>query len=158
MKRSYVQRNWSLQQRLAHYSALEASTGCILWTGALGTDGYGQLWWQGRLVRVHRLAWELVSGPIPEGKHVCHHCDAPTCINFDHLFLGTHADNMADRSRKDRHRATRGSANGNAKLTVAKIVEIRSAIETTAQLARNYFVGESAIRQVRARKTWRHVP
>lgn len=71
------------------------------WTGAT-LKGYGQIG-DGRCLRyTHRVAWELVNGPIPDGMHVCHHCDNPPCCNVDHLFLGTDADNNADMIAKGR--------------------------------------------------------
>lgn len=75
---------------------------CILWTGAVSGDGYGNTWHNGRNIGAHRLAWEEVHGPIPSGLFVCHTCDVPLCINVDHLFLGTPKDNSQDMARKGR--------------------------------------------------------
>ena len=73
----------------------EPNTGCWLWLGFISPDGYGT-----RLA--HRRAWELARGPIPDGMLVCHRCDVRHCVNPDHLFLGTHLDNMRDMIRKGR--------------------------------------------------------
>lgn len=76
--------------------------GCWLWTGAKRWDGYGRLQIPGRQLTAHRYSWELAEGPIPDGMHVLHYCDTPGCVNPGHLWLGSHDDNMRDRSRKNR--------------------------------------------------------
>ncbi len=75
---------------------------CWLWTGCLTQNGkgYGAISVSGRQVATHRVAWTLEYGPIPPGKHVCHHCDVPRCCNPAHLFLGTHAENIRDMMHK----------------------------------------------------------
>ncbi len=75
---------------------------CWLWEGARNTDGYGYLMVSGRYERVHREAYRVWIGPIPEGLSVLHHCDTPPCYNPDHLFVGTQADNMRDAMLKGR--------------------------------------------------------
>lgn len=85
---------------------VEKTESCWLWTGARTVAGYGTI---GRNKSMHmatRMLWGILNGPIPAGLFLCHHCDNPPCIRPDHLFLGTHADNMADMVRKGR------SANG----------------------------------------------
>lgn len=79
----------------------EALTGCWLWTGAM-QHAYGKFRINMRDVRAHRVSWEMHIGPIPDGLEVCHHCDTPLCVNPDHLFIGTHYDNMTDCKQKRR--------------------------------------------------------
>lgn len=77
-------------------------TGCWLWTGSTTTDGYGSLRFDGKWSMAHRLAYALEKGEIPVGMLVCHKCDVPLCCNPDHLFAGTHKDNIQDCVRKGR--------------------------------------------------------
>jgi hypothetical protein len=68
----------------------------------INNRGYGVTGLSNRRVYVHRLAFELTHGPIPAGSEVCHSCDNPPCLNVEHLFLGTHSENMLDAGRKGR--------------------------------------------------------
>lgn len=77
---------------------------CLEWTGVVNEAGYGRIWVNNKWVLTHRLAWELMNGPIPDGLCVLHHCDNPPCCNAEKcLFLGTRADNNADREAKGRN-------------------------------------------------------
>lgn len=79
-------------------------TPCKLWTGAKTKDGYGNKRIGTKTYRVHRLAWIEARGPIPpETPHVLHRCDNRVCYEVEHLFLGTNADNVADRVAKGRN-------------------------------------------------------
>jgi len=75
-------------------------SGCLEWAKGRFRSGYGAVPAGGRIRRVHRLLWELMHGPLDDGLHVLHRCDNPPCIEPSHLWVGTHADNMADRRAK----------------------------------------------------------
>ncbi len=85
-----------------HFWAMVAKgPSCWEWQGRRYPTGYGR---SGHQVYSHRRSWEITNGPIPRGLHVLHKCDNPPCVRPDHLWLGTHADNMHDRDRKGRDR------------------------------------------------------
>lgn len=121
--------------------------GCWLWQSAMGTNGYPQFWLAGRSRWAHQVAYELFVGPIPVGMCVCHRCDVPRCVNPAHLFLGTQADNTADKMQKGRQ--ARGAQHGMTKLSDADKAAIAASGEPTARLAARYGVDRTRIQQLR---------
>ena len=105
----------SVSERLEKYREPDLNSGCWLWAGLMGNDGYGRISVRSIARMAHRIAYIERFGPIPEGMLVCHKCDVPVCVNPDHLFVGTHQDNMADKSAKGR--AAGGSPNGKRNLS-----------------------------------------
>jgi hypothetical protein len=85
------------------------ATDCWHWCGVRNAFGYGRMTYQGRAQVAHRLAWMAWKGPIPDGMSVLHRCDNPSCVNPDHLWLGTYSDNLRDCWSKGRHPGKRRS-------------------------------------------------
>jgi hypothetical protein len=172
MSKFHETRDWSLAEKLAHHSVPANENGCVLWAAQKGTGGYGYLKWKGRSRTVHRLAWESANGPILNGMHVCHKCDVRTCINIDHLFLGTNADNVADKMRKGRQAkgeklvaarsafqvCRKGENNGRSKLTDEQVYEIRAMSGMQRDIAIRYGVRRNLVGLIKRRKIWRHLP
>lgn len=133
--------------------------GCLVWTGKSNHDGYGEIQHEGAIWKVHRLVWTLTVGPIPEGLEVCHRCDNPACARVNHLFLGSHTDNMRDMARKGRgvYPDVRGEKHGASKLTDSKVRAIRRDRRTQAVIAESYGISQSLVSQVKRGKVWRHV-
>lgn len=132
---------------------------CWLWTGATTHNGYGSAWHAGKGVRAHRLAWQLTHGPVARGKFVLHRCDRRQCVNPDHLFLGSAADNSKDMVAKRRQAA--GSRNARAVLGEADVAWIRARVgagEARAVVARALGVSRSTVSEIASRKIWRHIP
>lgn len=135
----------------------EDSSGCILWQGATYPSGYGAAWLDGRVQPANRVAWLLAVGEIPQGLYVLHRCDVRPCVNVAHLFLGDHADNMADMDAKGRRATFPGELNPRAKLTAEQVADIRQRArggEAKRALARAFGVTPTAIRKIVAEKTW----
>lgn len=118
--------------------------------------------------RAHRASWAYHNEePVPEGKLVCHRCDNRSCINPDHLFIGTHADNNADKvakgrdRRPDRYNPRRGETTHNAKMDDYSVVSARWMHETFGfsmrSLAKYFGVTYTNMRAILLRKAWSHV-
>jgi hypothetical protein len=105
-----------------------APTGCWDWTASIDGNGYGKLGVKGKFKRASRISYELHKGPIPDGLCVLHTCDNPKCVNPDHLFLGTLAENTRDMMRKGRSKLgtnLEGEKHGRAKLKAKDVLAIR---------------------------------
>lgn len=148
------------KERFEKFYIPEPNSGCWLWVGGVGKRGYGRFCWEGdNEFKAHRASWILNCGPISNDLHVLHKCDTPICVNPNHLFLGTQADNMADMIAKgrDRKKPLIGSRHNMAKLTEHQIADIRSDMRSQRRIASEHRVSQSAIQCIKSGKTWRHV-
>ena len=139
---------------LTNYNAIPY-VGCHIWDGCLDRQGYGVVRFRGKNNYSHRLIYEFAKGSIPEGVFVCHHCDTPSCMNPDHLFLGTQKDNMADCINKGRKAI--GSDVGLSKLTESQVLEIRTLIQKgiiQREIAKDFGVHYATISDINTGRTW----
>jgi hypothetical protein len=146
------------------WAYVEKTNGCWFWTGAKTHGGYGVIRRRkaegGELVRAHRLSYCMQKGNIPPGMMVCHSCDTPSCVNPDHLFVGSQTDNMTDASIKMRTRGGTppGSTHHRAKLVEPDVVAIRSIYPTgttsLAKLAKQFGVSKRTVLNVVHRRIW----
>ena len=136
-------------------------SGCWEWIGCKDGSGYGLISLNGKMVKTHRLAWELTYGSIPNGLFVCHHCDNPACINPEHLFLGTNKDNMQDKIKKGRRNGggpAKGERNGAAKISCKDAVEIRRLHEnglSGRKIADKFGISDSQIFRIILNQCWK---
>ena len=165
--------------------ARRSDDGCWIWSGYRDRKGYGRLLVDGQPERSHRLSYRLHKGEIPDGLCVCHTCDNRACVNPDHLFLGTSADNVADRVAKgrsatgDKHGARtrpermprgdnhyarrnpqvmkRGEENGRAKLSTADVIAIRLGGESARAAGRRLGVSKTTVLKIRRSILWAHI-
>lgn len=127
--------------------------GCLLWLGGKHSEGYGKVAWKGGQRYAHHLFFELFNGPIPPGLFVLHRCDNRRCVHPDHLFLGTHQDNMADAGRKKR--LAHGSSHWFSKLSEEDVMTIRGLKgHNSAQKIADFFgVARGTIQHILAGRT-----
>lgn len=155
--RARIHRSQPISERLDFYT-FYSPDGCWYWTGSV-RNGYGTILIPDKKVPVstHRLSYQFHKGPIPDGLFVCHRCDNPLCINPDHLFLGTAADNNQDRTRKGRGRAPKGPSHRNSKFTESDIINIRSSSLMPSQIAKKYSVAHATIANIVRRKSYKDI-
>lgn len=156
------------------WGKVDKSGDCWVWT-ACNHNGYGdiRLTSKRKTVKAHRASWEIAHHKeIPDGMEVCHHCDNPSCVNPDHLFLGTQADNMKDAAEKGRIN-NMGARNPASKLSKEDVLEIRRLYRLIKsnnrhrksgkvgkfyeELAQRYGVSCGTVKSVSIGRSWKHL-
>ncbi len=133
---------------------------CIEWHGRPTQNGYARTTIGKRKKLLHRHAWECVNGPIPDGLFILHRCDNRMCYNVEHLFIGTHADNMRDMKEKGRRKGKNkqdGESNPGAKLTARVVHEIRVGRQLGVPqeaLAALFAISQSHVSMIEHGKLW----
>ena len=143
------------------YDLLEPNGDCLDWTCGKHRQGYGltnnpEL---KKMVTTHRMAYELEFGDIPKDMHVLHKCDNPPCCNPEHLFLGTHKDNMLD--MKEKGRSSTGIDNGMRVLTEEQVLEMRRLYPTgdytMKKLGKMFNTTLGNVSHIIKRERWKHI-
>jgi len=147
----------TLKERFEDKYIPEPNSGCWLWTACCNEDGYGKITVEHKSIGAHRVSWELYKTSIPDGMHVLHKCDNPPCVNPGHLFLGTNADNMADRDAKGRQARPRGEKQGASKLTNCQVREIFLSEALPQRMSDKFGVSQQQIHHIRTGKQWGHL-
>jgi len=133
------------------------STQCWDWQAQKDKDGYGVFSFNQRPIQAHRASFLIYKGDIPRKFLVCHHCDNPSCVNPEHLFLGTNSDNMQDMLNKGRGNYAKGSTIGVSKLTEKGVIFIRASTLSSRELSQKFKVSYPHICLIRQGKTWKHL-
>lgn len=149
----------TLEQKLLTKAAWQGA--CLIWIGQKDPRGYGRLRIGGKFKRAPRLLWELRNGPIPAGQVIRHKCDTPSCINIEHLELGTQLQNVRDCFERGRANRANGERVASAKLTAEQVSEIRRRYlpgkyrRGAGALAREFGVSKQSVQAILRGDSWK---
>jgi hypothetical protein len=135
------------------------ANGCRRWLAAVTAKGYGKFGVGSKIVEAHRVAWELVNGPIAPGLCVLHSCDNPSCVSVGHLRLGTHRENMIEMASKGRSK--RGVDHHMTKISESAVRAIRDSHESGISqeaIGQAHGLSQTTIGRIVRRESWRHAP
>lgn len=146
-------------QRFNDYYVVDEN-GCWVWQKFKDKDGYGFIRVDGARHRAHRYSYLKFVGEIPAGMVVCHKCDNPSCVNPDHLFVGTKQQNTQDmfaKGRNGKFDRLKGSCHPMTHLTEADVLDIFSSKMSYLKLSQKYGIGKSTVSRIKLGKSWAHV-
>jgi len=137
---------------------VDKNSSCWNWKGAKDYDGYGFIKHKdGTQLRAHRVSYEIHFGTFNKNLFVCHHCDNPSCVNPEHLFLGTNSDNQLDMYKKGLGPDLSGENNPASKLTLEEVNKIRADTRTHIKIATDYGISLGQISNIKRRKQWKKI-
>jgi len=153
------------------WAKVEKGESCWIWKGSKRNKGYGAFVWAnscGTVIqgRAHRFSYEIHKGVIPKGMFVLHKCDEPSCVNPEHLFIGSNQDNVDDMMKKGRHvkggtyskgKYPKGENHHNSKLTEKKVNEIRTDKQNMSYsaLSKKYKIAVGHLHRIITKKAWK---
>lgn len=162
-KRCLVPMEFNCEERKSVIARMEAKTikagpdECWSWRGKPNNTGYAMICFNSRNRLAHRVAYRLFVGEFDLTMDVLHTCDNPICVNPRHLFVGTHSDNMRDRSAKRRNNTPKGERSNFHKLTEADVREIRQMPGRFVDIAARYGVHADTIGNIKHGVSWTHL-
>ncbi len=147
-----------IADRKAHFwSKVDKSGDCWEWKAGKTSGGYGVFWMDLKQNLAHRVAMAFSGENVPDDLCVCHTCDNRSCVNPDHLFVGTQQDNLRDMVEKGRGPDRRGENSATAKLTSNDVLSIRSDSRSHCVIANDYGVAQSTVTRIKNGKRWSHL-
>lgn len=145
------------------WAKVDKTNSCWNWTAAKGAKGYGRFKLNGKLVSPHAISYQIHNDDYDSTKDVCHKCDNPSCINPEHLFLGTRTQNVLDSIQKGRWNGnpTKGADHPSSKLTDKDVMLIKAILKysdlNVVQIAKMFSVSLTTIKNIRSKKRWSHI-
>ena len=131
------------------------TSSCWEWAASIGSAGYGHFWFRGRPRPSSQVSYMLYIGEIPDGLCILHKCDNRKCVNPDHLFVGTVAENSADMVSKGRQ--AKGESVAASKLTEKQVLEIRNDPRSQRKIGLDYGVSHTTVCDIKSGAAWSHV-